>query len=593
VSAAKRSLTLEQLGDQREAYFESCLKIEPKDVRLGMIPLALKKEQKRLGSIVDHERRQGRPPKVVILKSRRIGASTWTEAELFRECHTKHNRKALVVANDTDSADIIFRMSQLFYDNLPPSAQPELRYATKKLLDFKHNNSRMQVIAAGGRGFAATHLHISELAWIADADELMTALLQTVPDTPDTLVVAESTPNGVGNYFHNLWVNAVAKKNDWVPFFSPWFEDETAHMTPWFEESDLTPHDLTLVRTHNLSLRQIAWYISVRENKLNGDQDKMDQEYPSDPITCFLASGRKVFDAEHLRFYMDAAAAAEAAGELPPEVEIEANPNDKHSVSIRVVRRGRWRIYRPPQPRYKYIVGVDTASGDPGGDFTPIVVLNRHTLDVDAVFYARLDPDLLAQMAGMIAWWYNGAKIAGEANNHGVLFFDTLLKRVQYHNVYYRLVDEKSVTGKVSEKPGFWTSDANRAPLFDLGRQYVRNHAGRCIDPSLLKEWTEMFYADNNRIDHPKGGYIDGTQALCMAVYVHHGSYEGTLAPLPLEMTQAAVSMYRDNRVRRSMGIPEQEIDIGRLTMDQIQALDNAEDRRKRLRERTGLGGTR
>ena len=591
--AKKKVLSLDDLYADRETYFSTCLRIVPKNAS-GLIPLTLKKEQRRLAEAIDHERRRGRPPRIVVLKSRRIGASTLSEAELFRECHLRPHKRALVVAHVADSAQTIFDMSKLFYDELPESVKPPRKYATKKLIHFDHNDSRMQVVVAGeARGYTSQYVHISELAFMEDAEKLMTAILHTAPDDPESLIIAESTPNGIGNYFHNLWVNAVAGKNDWVPFFSPWFEDETYRMKPWFEEKDLSPHDAKLRDTHGLTLEQMAWYISTRENKCNGDQDKMDQENASDPISCFLASGRKVFDGEGLRHYLDTAEEATRAGEIPPQCEIEANKDDKRAPVIRAIQRGRYRIYRIPQRRHQYIVGADIASGDPGGDYTPLVVLNRHTLDVDTVFYAKAPPDVLAQYCAVLAWWYNDAKVAGEANNHGLLFFDELIRRIRYPHIHYRRVNEESVSGAISDKPGIWTSGANREALVNLPRRYVRERAGRCTDPDILKEFSELFYDDGNRVDHPRGGAMDGTMALSMALYVHMGGLEATLQPLPLAESDKAVTMFHENRVRRSMGLAEQSLDLFQLTQDEIQRLDDSNRRRVESKKRSGLGGYR
>jgi len=589
VAGKQVGLSLEQLGEDRELYFERCIRIVKRKGGLP-VPLTLKPEQKRLFARIDDERRRGRAPKVVILKGRRVGMSTAVEAELFRMCHTRPNRNAIVMAHDDTSVQSIFDMAKLMYDELPESVKPPTRYSTKKLIDFAHNRSRMQVVLAGGRGMNAQYLHLSELAFMQKADELMTAVLQLAPDDPDSLVVVESTPNGMGNYFHELWVDAVAGRNDWIPFFSPWFDEPSYVMRPWFEAKDLSARDLKLMEKHRLSLEQMAWYVSTRQNKLKGDQDKMDQEYGSDPVSCFLASGRKVFDAEGLGFLLERAEAER--DQLPPEVEIEAS-GEKNGVVVRVVKHGRWRIYRPPQPRHSYVLGVDIASGDPGGDYTPIVVLNRMTLDVDAVFYGKVHPDLLAQMSAVAGYWYNTAKIAGEANNHGALYFDELVRRVHYPNIHYRLVNEESVARQISQKPGILTTGKTREGIINLPRRYVRERSGRCVDPNLLKEFQEAVYDDEGRVDHPKKGYLDGTFALALCLYSHLGDPDAVLAPLPLEVTNKALAVYHTNQVRRSMGLPEEDIDYGQLTADELQALDNARERREKAAQRDGLSGYR
>lgn len=592
----KKNLTLDELGANRDLYFRTCLKIVPKDAR-GLVPLEMKPEQARLMAVIDERRRLGIPPRIVILKSRRLGMSTATEAELFRRCHTKPLRQALVVAHNLDSADAIFRMTHTFYENLPESVKPPKKYSTKKLIHFGHNDSRMQVTAAGeSRGFTAQDLHISELAFIEDADTLMTAILQTAGDDPDCLIVVESTPNGIGNYFHNLWVNAnIPGRNDWVPFFSPWFEDPTYTATPWFEEKDLSEHDAKLMAEHGLTLRQMAWYVSTRENKCGGDQDVMDQEYASDPQTCFLVSGRRVFDRAGLVHYSTAAQAAKDGGELPPQVELELS-GDRKAPRLVITSGGRWRIYETPKPRHQYIAGVDLASGDPGGDWTPIVILDRMSLNVVAVFAGRAAPDLMAWRTAEACWWYNDAQVAGEANNHGLLFFDELLKRVKYWNVLYRKANEESVSGALSDKPGVWTSGKNREGLFNLSRRYVRTfaeHGGRCIDPDLVREWAELFYDDDDRVDHPKGGSSDFTMAMNLALYAHLGTTDATLAPLPPEVATRALAVYHQNQVRQSMGIPPEDIDEGQLSPDELQRMDDEAQRRERVRERSGLGGYR
>jgi hypothetical protein len=209
------------------------------------------------------------------------------------------------------------------------------------------------------------------------------------------------------------------------------------------------------------------------------------------------------------------------------------------------------------------------------------------------VFYSRLPPHLLAEMAARIGYWYNTAKIIGDQNNHGGQFFDELTRVLHYPSVYYRLVDERSVAGKVGDKPGLWISESNRTPLFNLARRWVRDGIGQCLDPDLLKEMSEMFYDSAHRADHPENGYSDGVSALSCALYCHAGSFESTLEPLPLETLSKAVTLYRENVIRRSMGIPERSIDLGQLTMDQIEAIDLAEKRRREARERSGLGGFR
>ena len=44
-------------------------------------------------------------------------------------------------------------------------------------------------------------------------------LLQCVPDTLNSCVILESTANGVGGYFYDMWQKATRGENDFIPLF--------------------------------------------------------------------------------------------------------------------------------------------------------------------------------------------------------------------------------------------------------------------------------------------------------------------------------------------------------------------------------------
>lgn len=64
--------------------------------------------------------------------------------------------------------------------------------------------------------FSSHNCLASEVAFWDKADDKMQILEASVPVTGS--LVVESTPNGVGNYFHQLWDGAVDGKNGYVPW---------------------------------------------------------------------------------------------------------------------------------------------------------------------------------------------------------------------------------------------------------------------------------------------------------------------------------------------------------------------------------------
>ncbi len=95
-----------------------------------------------------------------------------------------------------------------------------------------------------GRSEALSLLVIDEAAHVDGLDELWTGLYPTL--STGGRCIALSTPNGVGNWFHQTYTDAEAGINDFFPTILPW------HVHPdrdqeWFEEE-----------TKNMSQRQVA-----------------------------------------------------------------------------------------------------------------------------------------------------------------------------------------------------------------------------------------------------------------------------------------------------------------------------------------------
>lgn len=586
----------------RAFFFEKFVRIRPKKGG-RIIPLVMRPAQLRLMEIIDQRRALGVRPQVVILKSRQLGFSTVVAAEFFRRALVYRHRHTLISAHKAEPAEILFDRIRLMYEQLPASMKPKQKASTVRKLHFEAEDSRLEVaIANEARAMTAQDLHISELAFYQNAVQFMTSVMETCPDEPEATVIVESTPNGVGNYFHELWIQASrpGSRSAWVPMFVPWFDEPLHVKTPWFEMEDLFARtdDAALraqeiVKIHKVSHAQIAWWLDHLQNTCNGELDVMEQEQASDPINCFLASGRKVFETKALVHFMGLAgidptaeAGPDPAAEDARDCELEPNPVDRRTPKIVRARRGHWRIFRSPVPRNLYIVGGDISAGDSGSDPSPLTILNRHTMNLDATWYGRTPPDRLAKEAMLAGYWYNVAQIAGEANNQGILF-NTELERAEYPEIYYRRVTEQTIAARPTLKPGFWTSGENRHLLFGLVRRYVREHAGLVEDSRLVWEWTQLrFEEGTDRIDHPDGGYSDLTLAFAIALAAHLGSFEAALAPLALEEQSAALSIAQDIRQYAAMGLDtramREQLDIFGLTVEQVDELDEQMDRRAR-----------
>lgn len=550
------------------------------------MPLVLKPAQRKLFDAIERERRNGRMPYIIILKARREGFSTAVQAEGFRDAHLGSNSNSLVIAHTTETAEYLFEMSRRMYNHLPPALQFKTRYSTKRLIHFDANDASIRVEVAGEvRGYDANTIHASEFAFWAEPERAFTSMMQAVPEHPSSLIVIESTANGVGNLYHELWVKARQGANQFVPIFSPWYEEPDYRRRTDLTAADLTPEEVERMARYNLDIEQIAWYRHRLENRLNGDLDKMRQEFPENEQEAFLYSGRHVYDPAGLAHYASLIPPSEGAAPLPPQSEIEKATADK-AFHIRVVQRGRLRVYRDPVRRNRYIAGIDPSEGDSGGDLSPIVITNQHTLDVDAVWCGRTPPEQLAQHAVNLCEWYNEALANPESNNHG----HTLIYAMQalgYRNFFYRKSNPDGVTGKPTDKIGWDTREQTRAFLFNCTREYIYRRVGRITDPDLMHQLSIIRYDEKTgKPDHPKGEYMDVVVAWGLTLVAHKDYPDQPLMPLDRSQMAVASELVSEIRRRQSVGHSIDDLDLLGLTCEELERLDDLRSKRDRAQGR-------
>lgn len=307
---------------------------------------------------------------------------------------------------------------------------------------------------------------------------------------------------------------------------------------------------------------------------------------------AFLLSGRPAFDTEAVAFYTDQLSAIITAKQLPPSCEIESDPPGLGVPNIIVHDRGRLRIFFEPKPRHTYVVGADPSEGDPGSDPSPLAVLDDQTLDCAATWYGKAPPDVLACHAADLARHYNEALIIGEANNHGILFHDTLIQ-LGYANIYYRLVSPESVAGEVTEKPGYLQTERYRQYLFDTLRKFIRMKMGRIRCPHMVQQIQTAVYVDD-KVQAGVGSQKDLLIAFGLTLMAHRGSMRNELEPHPEELMRAVSSMA--SLLKEREGPVEAErfamVQTG-MSMAEVEKISDAIVAREKAQKKWGLGGLR
>lgn len=590
--------------DHFEEFCRDCLVIITKQGKRA--PFILNTSQRIVLAEIRRLIAAGIPPRLIILKSRQVGISTLIEGILTWGCLTKPHLSSLVVAHTLKSSKSLFRMSRNYHRFLEGEMQQRTRIQNVHEIEFD-SGSRLQVEVQGeARSYTAQLVHLSEFAFFNEASTTLTAIMQTIPMTLDSLAAVESTANGIGGIgkkFHDMWQRAVGLSLDqnvpeeergWTPIFIPWFRhDEYAIALRPGEKFARSAAEEKLAREHpEITDEKLKWRRWCIATNLDGDEEKFAQEYPATDREAFMLSGRPAFDTEAVVHYTNELARIVKEKKLPARCEIESDPPQIGAPNIVVHDRGRLRIFFDREPRHTYVVGADPSEGDPGSDPSPLAVLDDQTMNVAATWYGKAPPDVLALYAIDLARYYNEAQIINEANNHGILFHETVLQ-IGYPHLYYRKVSEESVAGEVTEKPGYIATRRNREHLFNTLRKYVRMRMGKIHCPYMMQQIQTAIYVDD-KIQAGTGMEKDLLVAFGLTLMAHRGSMNSPLEPYPEQTIRTVASAAALLKEREGTEAAEQYVFVETgMTLDEVLNMQDAIAQRDARRRRQGIGGLR
>lgn len=499
--------TRRRLATDFEFYAKHCVKIRTKTG--DITPLLLNAAQKRLLAVIDDQLRTTGKVRVVILKARQMGFSTFVSAYIYWRLSHEKAKKGIVVAHKADSTRSLFDAYQRIHSEMPAPVKPSTKYSSRRELVFDKLDTALIVATAGGDGLARgetiTTCHCSETAFWAPsvAADNWNALGQAIPNTPGTIVFSESTANGMTGVFYDLWQGAVNGTNGYYPFFAPWFEDPTYRepISQWFNR---TIEEDELCKKYGLDDEQLQF----RRTKiaLNG-RDKFEQEYPANAEEAFKASGRPVF---------------------VPEMVIEMiNKAPKQPIERMALEGGKWEphscgelhVYRDYDPGEVYTIGVDVALGIRNGDYSVAQVLDSNKRQV-AVWKGHVEPYHFATVLNHLGLYYNRALLAVEHNQHGLATLTQLFNVLMYPNLYMDVIEGKT-TEDYTERLGFFTSVKSKTLIIDRLRAAIRDREIEINDLGTLREMQTFVATESGSLEADKGCHDDCVMSLAIANHVH------------------------------------------------------------------------
>jgi len=504
-------------------YAKSALKIRTKEGDIA--PLSLNPAQQILQDAVSKQIASEGKVRIIILKARQQGLSTYTGGYLYYAVSQQSARKAMVVTHHADSTRALFDMTKRFHEHCPPILKPHTKYSSRRELSFDVLDSSFVVATAGGdsvgRGETLTHVHASELAFWnkSTAQDIWNGLIQAVPNAKGTAIFAESTANGVTGTFYDLWKGAVTGENGFVPVFIPWFAgDEYREPVP--SKFERTPDEEDLIKQYNLDDEQLMF----RRRKIaqNGI-DLFNQEYPARPEDAFLNTGRPVFNPEQLTECLD------DAKDVKERLALEADEFVNN-------RRGELSTYLSHNAGEQYVIGADVAMGVRNGDFSVAQVLDSKKRQV-ATWRGQVHPDYFAEVLFALGNYYNEAFICVENNSHGILTCTRLGKDMAYPNFYTEVQHDK-ITDRETVKLGFSTTAKTKPLIIDQLRAAMREGELELNDKTTIREMLTYIVTESGAMEAEASCFDDCVISMALANYVHEGAWEPVEVPeeLYLEM---------------------------------------------------------
>jgi len=409
----------------------------------------------------------------VVLKARQLGISTITAAYIAWMMMFHRDKNVLVIATKFGTAANLVKKVKSIHRHLPTWLRiADISIDNRTSFELS-NGSQIKASSTSsdaGRSEALSLLVIDEAAHVEGLDELWTGLYPTL--STGGRCIALSTPNGVGNWFHQTCADAAVEKNDFRLITLQW-DRHPDRDKAWFEKE-----------TRNMSRRQIA-----QELECN-----------------FNMSGETVFHPE----------------------DMEGINNNLCQPKYKTgFDRNLW-IWEEYNPSFSYMLSADVARGD-GQDYSSFVIFKLETDEIVADYKGKPSLDIFADMLSSVGHEFGTCMLVVENNTVGWSVVSKL-EEVGYPNIYYsrksshEYVDPLVAEGTSGVVPGFTTTSKTRPLVIAKFEEFVRNKLIKIRSRRLYNEM-ETFVWQNGKPQAMKKHNDDLVMAYAIGCWVKDTAY--------------------------------------------------------------------
>jgi hypothetical protein len=459
----------------------------------------------------------------IILKSRQLGLSTLSAGFILWKMLFNQDFNALVIATKVTVAKNLVEKVRVMHDLLPIWLRDGSTAAAEdnKLSLKLKNGSQVKAIASSpdaGRSEALSLLVVDEAAFIRDIDEIWLSAQSTLSTGGSAIVL--STPNGIGNWFHKMWVDGESGVNGFNCIKLHWTVHPERNQS-WRDE-----------QTRILGVKGAS------------------QECDCD----FVGSGDNVIDPQLLLWYKDT---------------YVMDPIEKSGFD------GNYWKWEHPNYNRQYLISADVARGD-GSDYSTFQVVDIEDSSQVAEYRGKIDTKDFGNFLVAVATEWNNALLIVENSNVGWAAIQQCIDR-GYPNLFYMSNDLKyvDVERQMSNKfyreerqmvAGFSTTTKTRPLIISALDSYMTDkdiliRSNRLIDELFTFIW------NNGKAEAMKGYNDDLTMALGIGLWVRNTALRLKQEGIDLTkqmLNSAQVSQYQSVYTNNHLKKNPYEMDLGK-----------------------------
>ncbi len=492
----------------------------------------------------------GVPCKMIVYKSRRMGASTGAQGIIYhREQGTKDLTAKLMANKDTTAGEVsdIFKLMAT-KDRFPwPHVKgPPVVQDINGCTTLASGSVYKDLSARGeepGRGGAAQIANLTESAFYPETGDPVGGFLPSVQAALTSavgLIIADSTPNGPAGWFYQMCMLALDREakgqqrlGDWKLIFVPWWkgrdatkpfrnEQEKAEFMANLRQDETEEWENHDPKHELITPEAMNWRRMIINDVLKGSVETFRTEYASSVREGFMRSARHCFNLREMQRQHTAASACHPikVGSVTMTGDRAIWVNDENGATL---------IYEDPIYGLSYLCAWDTMTGADqasGGKADP----DWHSIQIwraeyteggviypprlVAIHHSRLPIEVAAAEAHGLSVHYGTCMIFAEVNNCGLAGVKAL--ESMGARIFARTM--KNVTLNDTETANGWmTTEVTRKTIIAFLAQAIRKRMIDCPDAEFWNECLS-FVVDpkKGRPEAMEGQHDD--RVLCAAI---------------------------------------------------------------------------